>query len=142
MKLVKNSCFGGFGLSDNAYEKLIEYGVPVGKYHEEPRNPKTGLYDIPVPENEGNIIYDRTLEDLDDKSVSKEKYIKTMGRYWEVWIEDDRTNPLLVKVVEELGKKASGPCANLEVVDIPDGIEYEIDEYDGIETIREKHRTW
>ena len=56
MKIVKNSCFGGFGLSDEAYEKLIEYGIPVGKYHEEPRNPKTGLYDIPMPGTERNIL--------------------------------------------------------------------------------------
>ena len=131
-------------MSDEAYEKLIEYGVPVGKYHKEPRNPKTGLYDIRVPENEGEIIFDRMLEDEEDM-IGKDRAstIKCMGRYWETWLDrDNRDHPLLVKVVEELGKKANGQHADLEVVEIPDDIEYEIDEYDGIETIREKHRTW
>lgn len=52
MKIVKNSCFGGFGLSDAAYEKLIEYGIPVRKYETEERNPETGLYDKKNPNNE------------------------------------------------------------------------------------------
>lgn len=72
---------------------------------------------------------------------------KLGGRYWDSFIDRyNRNHPLLVKVVEELGgghgTGASGRFANLEVVEIPDNIEYEIDEYDGIETIREKHRTW
>lgn len=29
MKIVINDCFGGFGLSEEAYAKLIEWGVPV-----------------------------------------------------------------------------------------------------------------
>ena len=33
-------------------------------------------------------------------------------------------------------------CAELAIVEIPDGIEWEIDDYDGIETIAETHRTW
>jgi len=28
------------------------------------------------------------------------------------------------------------------VVDIPDDIEYEIDDYDGIESVHEAHRSW
>lgn len=32
MKIVINDCFGGFGLSNAAYEKLIEYGCPVRRY--------------------------------------------------------------------------------------------------------------
>lgn len=48
----------------------------------------------------------------------------------------------LVKVVEELGDAANGGCASLSVVEIPDGVDWEIDEYDGVEHIAEKHRTW
>ena len=39
-------------------------------------------------------------------------------------------------------EKANGPCASLEIVQIPDDVEYEIDEYDGSESIHEVHRSW
>jgi hypothetical protein len=48
----------------------------------------------------------------------------------------------LVQVIEELGEEANGSHAKLEVIEIPDGVEYTIDEYDGIESIHEKHRSW
>jgi len=54
----------------------------------------------------------------------------------------DRTDPLLVLAVETLGQEASGMCAKLKVVEIPDGIEFEISEYDGYESVEEKHRSW
>jgi hypothetical protein len=54
---------------------------------------------------------------------------------------DDRSNPKLVAVVEKLGERA-GEKAKLEVLEIPDGVEWEIDEYDGMEWVSEKHRTW
>lgn len=57
--------------------------------------------------------------------------------------ELDRNDPILVQVVEELGsQRASGQFARLEVVEIPDDVEWEISDYDGAETIEEKHRCW
>lgn len=53
-----------------------------------------------------------------------------------------RTDPKLVECVETLGKLANGSCADLKVVEIPDNIEWYISDYDGIETIEEKHRSW
>lgn len=54
-----------------------------------------------------------------------------------------RSNPELVAAVEKLGpKRASGSMAQLAVVDIPDDVEFTIEEYDGIEWIAEAHRTW
>lgn len=55
---------------------------------------------------------------------------------------NDRSNPKLVECVEKLGEKASETCSRLKVVEIPDGVDWEIGEYDGIEWIAEKHRTW
>jgi len=40
----------------------------------------------------------------------------------------------LVEVVAELGEEANGPFADLRIVEIPDGCEWEISEYDGVET--------
>lgn len=55
---------------------------------------------------------------------------------------EDRSNPQLVKCVEKLGKLANGKYAELNVVEIPDGTEYQIEEYDGVEWVAEKHKTW
>jgi len=41
-----------------------------------------------------------------------------------------------------LGKLANGPYADLEIVEIPDEVDYEIAEYDGLEYIAESHRKW
>jgi hypothetical protein len=54
----------------------------------------------------------------------------------------DRTDPDLVAVVQELGKEAEGSCAELKIVEIPDDVEWQIEEYDGSEWVAEKHRTW
>jgi len=54
-----------------------------------------------------------------------------------------RSNPKFIAAIEKVGlEKSSGTCAELVIVDIPDDIEFEIDDYDGMETIRELHRTW
>ncbi|NQW80052.1 MAG: hypothetical protein HQ445_02630 [Polaromonas sp.] len=53
-----------------------------------------------------------------------------------------RTDPHLVAIVEEMGAEASGACAGLKVVEIPDDVEWFIEEYDGLEHIAEEHRTW
>ena len=89
MKVVINKCFGGFGLSKEAYKFL-------------------------------NIPWD--------------------GYGYE--FTEDRSNPALVKCVEALGKDASGELSSLKVVEIPDDVEWEINEYDGLESVVEKHRVW
>jgi hypothetical protein len=43
----------------------------------------------------------------------------------------ERTDPFLIQVVEELGKDANGPSADLLVAEIPTGVKYRIDETDG-----------
>lgn len=54
----------------------------------------------------------------------------------------DRTSYYLVEAVETLKEKANGSSAKLKVVEIPDDIEYHIDEYDGIESVHENHKSW
>jgi hypothetical protein len=44
--------------------------------------------------------------------------------------------------VETLGSAANGWAAELKVVEIPDGIEWYVDDYDGLEVVNEKHRSW
>lgn len=56
--------------------------------------------------------------------------------------DDNRNDPILVQVVEELGDKASAKYSRLKVVEIPDDVEWVIAEYDGNEWVAEKHSTW
>jgi len=48
----------------------------------------------------------------------------------------------LIAVIEELGEEANGRCAEIAIVEIPDDVEWEVDEYDGKEWVAEIHRTW
>jgi hypothetical protein len=67
---------------------------------------------------------------------------------WKDWEEDwsyydiERNDQYLVRVVEELGDDVNGRFSELKVVDIPDDVEWQIDEYDGLEWVAEKHRIW
>ena len=54
----------------------------------------------------------------------------------------ERTDPLLIEAIETLGEEANGDCAELVIVDVPDDVEWYIDEYDGMESIHENHRSW
>lgn len=55
----------------------------------------------------------------------------------------DRTCPIMIKLLEDHGSEfMSEPCAKLKVIEIPDGIEYTVEQYDGMEWIAEVHRTW
>lgn len=76
--------------------------------------------------------------------LSKKAY-DYLGIPWDEYgfeFSDDRTNPKLIEVVETLGKDANGGFANLEVVEVPDDVDWEIHDYDGWETIHERHRVW
>lgn len=55
---------------------------------------------------------------------------------------DNRDDLDLIAVIEELGDKANGMFASLKIIEIPDNVEWEIEEYDGSEWVSEVHRTW
>lgn len=118
MKVVINKCFGGFDLSDKAHERLMELGV---KYYK-------SFDDMPKQNKELYVV--------DSGTSGFGKYYSNFSDY------ENRTNPLLIQVVEELKEEANGRFGELRVVEIPDGIQWEIDEYDGIETLHELHRSW
>ena len=54
---------------------------------------------------------------------------------------EHRADPRLVECVEKLGEAAGRDC-KLKIVEIPDGVDWTIEEYDGSEWVAEKHRTW
>lgn len=53
-----------------------------------------------------------------------------------------RGDPVLIEVVETLGKDANGQHADLRIVEIPDDVNWKIEDYDGCEWVAEVHRTW
>lgn len=139
MKIVKNCCYGGFSPSARAYKEYFKKkGKPIFFYDQ------TGY------KHNGNEEYTRrTTEDISGGTfhmVSKDfgKKIKKLPNKYYVYRDQDklRIDKDFIKVVEELGKKASAEVSNLQVIEIPDDIEWEVSEYDGIETIEEKHNKW
>ena len=77
------------------------------------------------------------------KGLTLGKWNQTYG-YYDDFMDRDipRNDKDLVEIVESLGNLANGFCASLRIVEIPDGVEWHISEYDGIEHIAENHRTW
>lgn len=53
-----------------------------------------------------------------------------------------RDDPNLVSVIEQLKDYANGEFSELKIVEIPDDVQWQIMDYDGIEWISEIHRTW
>ena len=77
-------------------------------------------------------------------SLSKKAY-EFLGIEWDGYgyASYDRDDPKLIECIETIGEeKASGWFAQIMVVEIPDDVEYFIDDDNGIETIHEVHRMW
>ena len=53
-----------------------------------------------------------------------------------------RDDEHLIAVVELMGRAANGGYAELKIVDVPDDVNWCIEEYDGREWVAERHRTW
>jgi len=156
MKVVINACYGGFGLSARAIQRLAELqGRPCYFFkHDLSMNTYTPLptleeassdevfclfaYDIPNP----NEVFHKEVEwhemSLEERQASNDQQEQHTIQDRDI----ARNDPLLVQVVEELGEDANTRFSNLKVVEIPDDVAWEIDEYDGYEHVAETHRTW
>jgi hypothetical protein len=128
MKIVVNRCFGGFGVSIAAMKDMIgrcshvTAHEPIEYYGSKKRW-----------EEDKKCPYNRSYRYFDNRG-------------WPVTDEhqDDgaRTCPILIETVERMGKDSFGKHALLDIVEIPDNIQFEIEEYNGDESIHEKHRSW
>lgn len=134
MKVVINTCFGGYSLSAEAQEALAER-KGVGPIH---------WFEWDHKASNDAIVYRSLTSEQARKASFPMAYLgpdPKEDEYFECRPEN-RSDPDLVAVVEELGEKSWGRHAELKVVEVPDGVEYWIDEYDGREHVAEKHRIW
>ena len=79
---------------------------------------------------------------LSEKALElyKERMNIKVKNFWDRSIPRDCET--LVQIVQELGKKADGDFSELGIVEVPEEVEWQIDDYDGQEWVAEKHRTW
>lgn len=133
MKVVINRCFGGFGLSPLAVKEYLkrkgkECFCYDNSFSEKMKKVDYEKADIFVVYSTKDLGEEITWEDL------KESYFRER--------DIPRNDADLVEVVKLLKDKADGRCASLKIVEIPDDVEWEISDYDGLETVKEKHRSW
>lgn len=162
MKVAINKCWGGFGLSHQATKRLAELEGRQCFFFKNARKENGEIdldhlipietdklgsefmwyaYDVPNPDE---VLPSRGKEwnalSQEEKRRCNEEWSEHSLYYGRM--EGRRSDPLLIQALEELGDEANGKHAEIHIIEIPDGVDYEIDEYDGMETIHEKHRSW
>lgn len=144
MKVAYNNCFGGFSLSplaETEYRK--KKGISLFWYRGEGSYPYasyTRIDDVTtIPARTSITRLAPSIKDL-GASVSE---IPNDCYFYESWHEDEnRSDPDLIEVIERLGDKANGACAELAIKEIPDGASFEITEYDGSEDVVPPRMSW
>jgi len=141
-RIVINRCFGGFSLSLKAELRYAELkGFKLFFY-------KQTKYSHQTPEKVNEWIRVESDEDclfVNSLKVDLGAVTNTLnykdGEYFNSR-DIERDDLDLIQIIEGMGTKASGQCAELKIVEIPDDVDWEIDDYDGLEKINEKHRSW
>ena len=136
MKIILNKSCGGFEVSDEAYELYAKKkGVSLYRYYD--NYAKYVLNKTKIKGGAGFLTYYFTKDYGDNvrkREIDWETYLYLNSKH--------RDDPILIEVIEELGRKANGNYAGIKsklvVVEIPDDLDYVIDDYDGFETLHER----
>ena len=132
-KVVINRCFGGFGLSHKAVMRYAELkGIKLYAWLDKP-------YEGKSLDDKSAIIHYTTIPKSEYLRMDS---VKSSDYYFNPHHDIPRDDPILIQVVKELGEEANNSCSSLKVVEIPDDVDWDIYEYDGVEWIAEKHRIW
>ncbi len=140
MKIVLNKCYGGFSLSAAAIKRMAELKNKecyFFNYNCE------GYTPVGAEELEGRSFFSTFSVSNPNDYLSKDwNSTEELIAYNEVYDSialdsrpENRSDPILIQVVEELKEKAGGVNAELVIVEIPDGVRYELYDDDGIETL-------
>lgn len=142
MKIILNSNFTNFAISELAYFELIRRD---GIY---PKDKKSiDDFMILIGEEYSSKFISKLVKYKDEffkhplyeNEIIRNGFVYSMIEY----IQDYRYNHTLVSIVEELGQLASGENSLLKVVEIPNDLKYYyIDNNNGIESVHETHRVW
>lgn len=153
-EIVVNRQYGGFSLSDDAVYELIKMNSPLieklsykeyfssipkrtaEEMAQEELNKDYGYGKIWVPYKKTGLLHNRMYSGVLIDPKEKIVYNDNSRN------DENRSHPDLIKVVKQLGKRANGEHAILEIVTIPEEIKWTIEKYDGNEWVSEVHRTW
>ena len=115
-KVVINTCFGGFGLSNKAFEMYLDR-----------------MNIAYIKESHPDSIWSTRYRKADH---SDEEYLD--------FFDMKRDDPILISVIEEIGcEEASGDMSELCIIELPDDVDcWVINNYDGVESVHECHRSW
>ena len=134
MKVILNKCYGGFHPSHEAYRfYAAKKGLGLYAYELGPDLRCHRAKDLSsrfltyFTKDQGDVIDGSREASWDDHLYLDSTY---------------REDPTLIAAVETLGPAASSYLSKLVVVEIPDGMEYVIDDYDGVETLHQRVEEW
>lgn len=137
-KVILNKCFGGFDVSKEAYELYAKKkGLELFCYEMDIKDIKKPIYRYATKKI--SLFNNYFIKDFGNNvRITNEDYEK-----YNLYLDTShREDPILIEVIEELGEKANGRFGELKIVEIPDELDYVIDEYDGIETLHQKVQEW
>tara|TARA_R110000822_G_scaffold110654_4_gene240930 strand:- start:8566 stop:8988 length:423 start_codon:yes stop_codon:yes gene_type:complete len=140
MKVAYNGCYGGFSLSPLGLDLFAsKKGITLTWYTRTRicEGPYTRLDE--VPSSNGLCFYPFTKNLGPITSVIPDDELYYYPSFYE---SESRKDPDLIEVIEELGSKANGSSSKLTIKEIPEGVDFEITEYDGYEDVVPPRMSW
>jgi len=154
-RVVVNRCYGAFCLSVKAQ---LEYAKRAGFHlwvYKEARN-------CGIPNTNANLYIEVPLDKIPPPGSMEDDFILLTKQPLPKWGDTEfhynprfpdtvdifydtalsRDDPILVEVVKDLGEEANGFGSKLEIIEIPEDVDYEIYDWDGFESVHEVHRVW
>lgn len=150
MEIAINKQYGGFALSHKAKMRLYELkGITVYPYFQD-QDYETRVFtflkvpkDYNTPKNEfgKSIWYFKENPKCESMTIAldgefpetiEDEEVFGEGYYHE---NKDRIDKDVIQTIKELGNEVNTRVSTIEIIEIPDGYEFTIHDYDGIETV-------